>query len=304
MSRRFRAILGAALLSAAAVARAQNAAPEPSPTPVHEGRQVRSPGNAVWAPDINAAHQRAAADGALRVPRVHAQELRRLLAHAEPPLPRVRFRGALDRHGARSRRPRHSRRPEARRALPHRRRAFGPDHDRLRPPRLPDAGLPGRARLLRARPHRPRRSTGSSRKVIDAQDVAHLPAADAFKTGQQLYARFDFEGAAVRLARAADAKDATPAIRASALEGLAAADLELGKTAESRRAIDRLIAATKDPAQKENAELFRAQISLVENKPQDALAAYRRFAKDHPDSPYIEKVKTFIARLEGGTPRS
>jgi tetratricopeptide (TPR) repeat protein len=141
-------------------------------------------------------------------------------------------------------------------------------------------------------------------RVVDAQDVAQLPAAEAYKTGQQLYARFDFEGAAARLERAADAKDATPAIRASALEGLAAAELELGKTAESRRAIDRLIATTKDPKQKENAELFRAQISLVENKPQEALAAYKRFAKDHPDSPYLDKVKTFIARLEGGTPKS
>lgn len=303
MSRRFRAILGAALLSAAAVARAQNAAPEPSPTPVHEGRQVRSPGNAVWAPDINAAHQRAAADGAF----VYHEFMRKncgACSRMQSLLyPAFDFEALLIG------------------MVPVLVDLDTPDGQKLAEryhiddaPSVLITTASGRLVFLMqgfqdapdfyAHVHTDLDQYRKFAKVIDAQDVAHLPAADAFKTGQQLYARFDFEGAAVRLARAADAKDATPAIRASALEGLAAADLELGKTAESRRAIDRLIAATKDPAQKENAELFRAQISLVENKPQDALAAYKRFAKDHPDSPYIEKVKTFIARLEGGTPRS
>ncbi len=139
---------------------------------------------------------------------------------------------------------------------------------------------------------------------IDGQDVARLTAEEAYTTGRDLYARFDYSAAAVRLERASAAPDATPELRLSALEGLAAADLQLGQAAASRRAIDKVIAATKSPEQKERAELFRAQIALAENKPAEALSAYRKFAKDHPGSPHIARVRSFIARLEAAEPKS
>ncbi len=303
MSRPVAGILAAALLGAAAAARAQNAAPEPSPTPVHEGRQVKSPGNAVWAPDLSTAHQRAAAEGAL----VYHEFTRKNCGGC------ARMQGLLY--------PAFDFEALLIGMVPVMVDLDGPDGEKLaaryhveEAPSVLITTPSGRLVFLMqgfgdapdfyAHAHTDLDAYRKFAKTVDAQDVAHLPAAEAFRTGQQLYARFDFEGAAARLARAADAKDATPAIRASALEGLAAADLELGKTAESRRAIERLIATTQDPKQKENAELFRAQISLVENKPQEALTAYKRFAKDHPDSPYLDEVKTFIARLEKGTPRS
>ena len=303
MSRPLAVILAAALLGGAATLAAQNAGPEPSPTPVHEGRQVKSPGNAVWAPDLAAAHQRAAAENALvyhEFTRKSCGGCSRMQALLYPAFD---FEALLIG------------------MVPVLVDLDTPDGQRLaeryhveETPSVLITTASGRLVFLmqgfRDAPdfyghvHSDLDAYRKFARSVDAQDVAHLPAEEAYRTGQQLYARFDFEGAAQRLARAADAKDATPAIRASALEGLAAADLELGKPADSRRAIDRLIATTKDPSQKQNAELFRAQISLVENKPQEALAAYKRFAKDHPDSPYLDKVKTFSARLEGGTPRS
>jgi outer membrane PBP1 activator LpoA protein len=76
-----------------------------------------------------------------------------------------------------------------------------------------------------------------------------------------------------------------------------AVELELGDPAASRRAIDQLIATTKNPDQKERAELFAAQIPLAQNKPAEALALYKKFATDHPNSKYIERVQSFIARL-------
>ncbi len=140
-------------------------------------------------------------------------------------------------------------------------------------------------------------------RTVDSQDVAKLSAEEAYSTGRALYDRFDFEGAAARLRRATTAPGGTPELRASALEGLAAAQLELGETAASRRSIDALIAMSKDPAQKERAELFSAQIWLAENKPAEALKAYKQFAKDYPGSSYIEKVRGFIAKLEAAAPR-
>jgi len=137
---------------------------------------------------------------------------------------------------------------------------------------------------------------------VDAQDVPKLSAKEAFQTGSELFARFDYEGARSRLKRAATAPDATPALKASALRGLAAAELQLGRPADARKTIEQAIAAAPDADHKQQAELFRAQIPLAENKPDEALALYRRFAKDHPDSKYLDRVKTFIDKLQAGGP--
>lgn len=139
-------------------------------------------------------------------------------------------------------------------------------------------------------------------KRVDSQDVASLSAEEAYVTGTALYKRSDFEGAVARLKRAATAPNAKPPTSENALEGLAAARLELGQTAESRRAIDKVIATTKNPEQKERAELFLAQIALTENKPGEALALYEKFAKSHPTSKYLEKVRSFIERLQAAAP--
>jgi hypothetical protein len=140
-------------------------------------------------------------------------------------------------------------------------------------------------------------------KRVDGQDIANLSAAEAYSTGRELYTRFDYAGAAVRLKRAATAADATPALREDALMGLAAAQNELGQLAEARRSADKVIATTKNADQKQRAELFVAQLSLTENDPARALAAYKKFAADHPRSPYLATVNGFIAKLEAAAPK-
>lgn len=135
-------------------------------------------------------------------------------------------------------------------------------------------------------------------KTIEAQDVPTLPAAEAYSSANQLFGRFDYAAARPRYKRASAAPDATPAIRDGALEGLAACELRLDQPAQARKTIDQLITKTKDPAIKERAELFRAQISLTQNQYAEALSLYRKFEKDHPDSKYLEQVRGFIARLQ------
>jgi tetratricopeptide (TPR) repeat protein len=135
-------------------------------------------------------------------------------------------------------------------------------------------------------------------KKVDSQDVATLSANEALSTGRELYARKDPKAALPRLERAAVAPNPGRGVRETALEILAAVQLELGDPAGSRKSIDQLIATTANPDQKERAELFRAQIPLSQNRPDEALALYKKFAKDHPDSKYLERVQSFIARLE------
>jgi tetratricopeptide (TPR) repeat protein len=139
-------------------------------------------------------------------------------------------------------------------------------------------------------------------KKIDAQDIPTLSAEEAYTTGRELYARSDPSAALPRLKRASVAPNPQPGVRENALEGLAEVELELGDTRASREAIDKLAATTKDPAQKERADLFRAQLPLAEKKPAEALALYKKFLKDHPSSPYRAQVEGYIARLEGAAP--
>jgi len=134
-------------------------------------------------------------------------------------------------------------------------------------------------------------------KKLDAP-VEGLSAVEALAIGRELFARQDMKAAIPYLRRAAAAPKPGPGIRETALEGLAAAELETGDAAASRKTIDRLISTAKDADQKERAELFRAQIPLSRNEPAEALALYKQFVKDHPNSKYNERVQSFIARLE------
>jgi thiol-disulfide isomerase/thioredoxin len=133
---------------------------------------------------------------------------------------------------------------------------------------------------------------------VDSQDISRLPAKEALDTGSELYRRSDPQAALPRLRRAASAPGATTAQREDALEILAAVELDLEQAASSRQTIERLLKTTKDRARRERAEIFRAQIPLAENRPAEALALFRKFQKDHPTSPHIQRVNELVQRLE------
>lgn len=132
---------------------------------------------------------------------------------------------------------------------------------------------------------------------VEAQDIPRLEPREALDTGKELYQRGDSAGALPRLKRAASAAGGTTAQREDARELLAAVELDGGNTAASRQTIERLITTTKDPRRRERAELFRAQIPLAENKLDEAYALFLKFEKDHPKSPYLEQVRALVARM-------
>jgi thioredoxin-related protein len=141
-------------------------------------------------------------------------------------------------------------------------------------------------------------------RQVDAQDISKLAAKEALDTGNELYRRSDPGAALPRLRRAVAAPGATTAEREDALEVLAAVEIDLGQPASSRQTIERLLKTTKDRSRRERAEIFRAQIPLAENRPDEALALFRKFQKDHPTSPLIQRVNDLVQRLEErtGTP--
>lgn len=137
-------------------------------------------------------------------------------------------------------------------------------------------------------------------RKVETQDVAKLPAREALETGRELFQRGDPAAALPRLRRAAAHPGAKAVERDEARELLAAAELEGGDFKASRQTINRLIESTRDAARRERAELFRAQLPLAENKPEEADALYKKFEKDHPDSKYLPQVRAIRTRLAAG----
>jgi len=133
-------------------------------------------------------------------------------------------------------------------------------------------------------------------RKLETQDIAQLPAREAYETGTELYQRDDPAAALPRLRRAVSARDATASIRDEARELLAAVELDLGQVASSRATIERLIATTHDSLRRQRGELFRAQLPLAENKPAESLALFRKFLKDHPNSPYRKQVSDMLEK--------
>ena len=295
--REFAAAAALASLAGAAGTRAQQ--PQPAPTTAPGGRAVRSPGNADWAKDLAEARRRAAAEKKLvfyELSREGCGDCRRMDALFYPAFDfeallvgMVPVRIDLDSPDGRVLAERYTiqQAPSILITNPDGRLAFLMQGFK----NAPDFYSHVKPDLERYR---------KFSAEVDAQDVARLSANDAFRTGSELFKRFDFEAARERLKRAATAPDATPAVKSSALQGLAAAELQLGRVGDSRKTIEQAIASAPDSDHKQRAELFRAQIPLAENKPDEALALYRRFARDHPDSKYMDRVKTFIAKLESG----
>jgi hypothetical protein len=134
-------------------------------------------------------------------------------------------------------------------------------------------------------------------RLVESQDIRNLPVREALATGIELYRRSDPGAALPRLVRAVTAPDATPTQRDEAREQLAAVQLDLKQVAESRRTIEALLKTTKDPKQRERAEIFRAQLPLYEGNPGQALKLLRKFVKDHPGSEYVAGVKSLIRQL-------
>jgi thioredoxin-related protein len=139
-------------------------------------------------------------------------------------------------------------------------------------------------------------------RKVEAQDISRLSAREAFDTGKELFARGDSASALPRLKRAAAAPEATTVLREDARELLAVVQLDGGDAAGSRQTINRLIETTKDNSRRERAELFRAQIPLAENKPEEAYALFVKFEKDHPTSRYLNQVRAFLERMTGQKP--
>jgi thiol-disulfide isomerase/thioredoxin len=286
---------------AAAAAPAQTAAPAPPRTP-SASEPVTSPGNAVWAPDVGAAKSRASTEQKLVFVEFDAPECGHCQRMDSLLYPAMDFEALLLRMV-----------PVKVSIKDAEGRELGARYGIQETPGVlvltPEGRLVFRMQgFLTTRDfythiHADLEKYRLFVKRIEGQDIAHLSAKEALETGVELYQRSDAESALPRLRRAATHPKATAAQRDGAREALAAVELELGQTAASRTTIDRLIATTKDPARRERAELFRAQLPLAENNPEEAVALFRKFQKDHPNSQYAEQVNAMLLRLtEGRTP--
>ena len=271
------------------------AAPAQTPTAPSDN-PVRSPGNADWAPNVNEARRRAAAQKKfvfIEFGRDGCGECRRMDVLLYPAfqfeallIPMVPVKVMIDSEEGKELARRHDvadvpavliESPEGRQVMFMQGFSSAPD--------------------FYAHVKSEMDEYKSFARRIEAQDISKLSAREAFDTARELYARGDSASALPRLKRAAAAPATTTALREDARELLAAVQLDGGDIAGSRQTINRLIQTTKNNSRRERAELFRAQIPLAENKPEDAYALFVKFEKDHPASPYLGQVRAFLARM-------
>ena len=266
------------------------------------GGALHSPGNADWAADVNEARQRAAAQGKfvfIEFDRTGCGGCRRMDTLLYPAfdfeallIPMVPVKVMIDTNEGRELAVRHGveevpavliESPEGRQVL---------YMQGFTPPRT--STPTSRARWM---------CTGPSRERSRRRTSPRISAREALDTGKELYGRGDSASALPRLKRAVAAPGGTAVLREDAMELLAAVQLDGGDPAGSRQTINRLIETTKDNGRRERAELFRAQIPLSENKPEEAYALFLKFEKDHPKSPYLEQVRKLIGRMSSPPPK-
>jgi len=278
-------------MAGGATALGQTAAAAPEPTPL-----VRSPGNATWAPNPEVARQRATSEGKyvfFEFDQPHCANCTRMDTLLYPafdfealliPMVPVKVSLVSPEGEELARRYSITDAPAVLVTTPEGRVIFQ---------------MAGFTTTQEFYPHI-RKDLDDYRKfarAIDAQDIPNLPAREALDTGVQLYQRVDPASALPRLKRAIAAKDSTPAIRDDAREALAAAELDLGQVSASRATNQKLLETTQDSLRRQRAELFRAQLPLAEGKPEEALALFQKFLKDHPDSPYRKQVTDLLAKV-------
>ena len=193
-----------------------------------------------------------------RLLRVRQPELRRLPPHAGPALPRLRLRGAPDRNGARSSCATTFRRPS---------RCRSSTASPRRPSVLittPEGRLVFLMQGFKDAPdfyrhaHKDLDHYRQFAKKVDAQDVATLSGRTRrCATGRELYARKDPKAALPRLERAVGGPESAARACAKRARKPGRRRARARRPAASRETIDQLIATTKNPDQKERAELFR-----------------------------------------------
>jgi hypothetical protein len=129
------------------------------------------------------------------------------------------------------------------------------------------------------------------------EDETRDDPADQLALGRELLRRFAPEEALPRLERAARSSRAVPKTRHEAEGLLANVELALKKFDAARATVNAILVRSTDPDEREQAELFRAQISLAEGKPEEARRRYERFLKQHPKSRHREDVRAMLKRL-------
>jgi thioredoxin-related protein len=293
--------LGLAPLVALFLGAAASPAQTP-PTPTATESPVRTAGKADWAPDVNEARKRAAAEGKfvyIEFDRAGCGPCRRMDVLLYPAfdfeallIPMVPVKVMIDSAEGKELASRHGvedvpavliESPEGRQVLLVEGFSSAPD--------------------FYAHVKSEMASYKAFARKVEAQDISKLSASEAFDTGKELFARGDSASALPRLKRAAVAPGATTVLREDARELLAAVQFEGGDTAGSRQTIESLIRTTKDEGRRERGELFRAQIPLGENKPEEAYALFVKFEKDHPKSRYLDQVRALLARMSGPPPK-
>jgi hypothetical protein len=140
------------------------------------------------------------------------------------------------------------------------------------------------------------------RRKLAAEKKAPADPAAAFAVGEETFRRGGDEMAQDRFRRVASDGKAPADLRDRSLAYLAAIALEARRFDDAEKALNQLLATTKDPALIEKAELRLADVEIGRGERKKAAARLKGFLEKHPQSPMRKDAETLLAALDSSKP--
>ena len=141
------------------------------------------------------------------------------------------------------------------------------------------------------------RAWGTFRKRLAEEKANPADGGLAFAVGEEAFRRFGDAMAEERFRRVAADGNAPEALRAKALAYLATIALDARRLDDAEKVLKQLLAATKDPALLEKAELRLADVEIGRGEKEKAAARLRAFVEKHPASPLKAQAEALLTAL-------
>lgn len=137
---------------------------------------------------------------------------------------------------------------------------------------------------------------------LEEEKKAPADPAAAFAAGEGAYRHFGEAMAEERFRRVADDAKAPVELREKSLAYLASIALNARRFDDAEKALDRLLATSKDPALLEKAELRLADVDLGRGERKKAADRLRAFLEKHPGSAARPQAEALLRAIEPPRP--
>lgn len=143
---------------------------------------------------------------------------------------------------------------------------------------------------------------GAFLRLLEAERKAPSDPAAVFAVAEEAFRRFGDAMAEERFRRVGYDEKATPVLREKSLTYLATMALETRRFDDAEKALNAILALSKDAALRERAELRLADVEIGRGQRDMASARLKAFLASHPASPNRKQVEELLKALAAPKP--